>query len=139
MGVIKNNKCSFCKIEEKKTQLITTFGSVFLPKPFGQIFVKMAKIQLWSCDKLKWNQSLLIFGCDNHGKKKMTMGLIFAKYFLFKCRFNITKPGFKLFMKYLVYQYKTDEYMVRVEMRHDTFIKQWLMYSKIFSQLWMFL
>ena len=56
--------------------------------------------------------------------------LLYAKYFIYRCKINKVKPLFRVFLQDLKYRYTVEECMYKLDMREDVFfIKKWMMYT----------
>jgi hypothetical protein len=73
-----------------------------------------------------------LFG--NDGKTVTDQGfnhiLLAAKFFIYKCRINIVKPRLDIFLHELTNIHKTDQYVFKMNMKQEAFVKKWLAYQQ---------
>ena len=57
--------------------------------------------------------------------------LLVAKYFIYKCRINKTRPRVQGFLKELTHMYKIDKFVQSILMKQDKFALKRLAYQEI--------
>jgi hypothetical protein len=92
--------------------------------------VNHLKEKCTNCDRLELNSILVLFG--NDGKTATDKGfnhiLLAAKFFIYKCRINIVKSRLDIFLQELTNIHKTDQYVFKMNMKQEAFVKKWLAY-----------
>jgi hypothetical protein len=130
MKVVETNVCNFCNME-KDTILHYLWDCVHV-QDFWHEFVNRLKEKCTNCDRLELNSILVLFG--NDGKTVTDQGfnhiLLAAKFFIYKCRINIVKPRLDIFLQELTNINKTDQYVFKMNMKQEAFVKKWLAYQQ---------
>jgi hypothetical protein len=134
LNVITSNTCSFCN-EEKDTIFHYLWNCLYVQK-FWTEFVKCLKQNCTNCDRLNLNPVLVLFGHDNRSKTDIGFQhiLLTAKYFIYKCRINKTKPIIPMFLKELSCTFKTDKYVHSMNMKSVDFVTKWASYRKLIQE-----
>ena len=93
------------------------------------------KTKCTHCDRLRLNETLILFGQDKNTKTDACFDdiLLRTKFFIYKCRLNKIKPSIKHFNNELKHVYKVDKYIHTIEMQADKFDKKWMLYKDLIS------
>ena len=131
MGITATNVCNFCN-QEKDTLLHYLWNCVHV-KHFWTDFENMLKNYCTHCDRLTLSPSLALLGKDNNLRtdKPFDFILLHAKYFIYKCRLNKTRPRIEMFKTDLQFLYNVDKHVHTIEMSMDKFYRKWLPYRNI--------
>jgi exonuclease III len=129
MGIAESANCSFCNVE--KDSALHFLWACPHTQNFWSDFTKLLKEKCTHCDRLKLNKTLIMFGCSEnvYTDNGFDFILLHAKFYIYKCKFSKTNPCINAFLNYLKYQYVIDEYIHKIEMKHDKFQVKWLMYN----------
>ena len=85
------------------------------------------------CYRLSLNIELALFGTDDKTKTDEVLDLIllWAKFFIYRCRMNGIKPNIEAFLAELRYEYLSEKFVHSLEMRQPDFEKKWLPYLNL--------
>ena len=131
MNITESNKCNFC-LREKDTILHYLWECTHT-QTFWNDFLNLLKEKCVHCDRLELNSTLILFGTDENIKTDICFDdiLLRAKFFIYKCRINKTKPNIQHFVHELKQFYKIDKYVHYLEMRIDNLSKKWQPYNAL--------
>ena len=132
--MVANNLCNF--LQYRETLFTIVHGCVSRQGPSG-LTLKGAwekKEKCANCNRLNLTPALILFGYDE--KTTTTEAgfdyiLLVAKYFIYKCRINKTRPRVQGFLKELTHMYKIDKFVQSILMKQDKFALKQLAYQEI--------
>ena len=129
MKVTDTNLCNFCSTE--KDTIYHYLWQCTHVQSFWNDFVNLFKEKCLNCTRLCVTDMLVLFGVDNTIKTDVGFDfiLLHAKFFIYKCRLNKTKPRLQTFLQQLKHIYVIDEYVSKMEMSYDKFLLKWLPYT----------
>ena len=125
IGVINNNKCSFCLIAKDTIQ--HTFWS-------GHRFWSYWK-KYDSCCRLRLSECLILFGIDDDIKMENVFDfiLLVAKQYLYKCKIEKQLLNIDIFRKKQLCKYKIEEYDAKMSCSCSSFSSRWEPYKPYFA------
>merc|ERR1712208_262295 len=125
--------CNFCLTE--KDSVFHYLWQCPHTKDFWTLFLDLLKRNCQNCHRLALCPELILFGTRDNTKtdKGFDFILVRAKFFIYKCRLNKTKPNVNVFIKDLKYHYNIDEYVHKLEMKLEEFRRKWAAYETIFE------
>ena len=131
MGVIENNKCSFC--EDEKDSILHYLWECQHVQNFWREFTEYMKRKCLNCDRLKLNQLLVLFGNDSKTTTDICFShiLLLAKYTIYKSRIRKTMPTLQVFLRDLKEAYEIDKYAFNINMQYEKFILKWAPYTNL--------
>ena len=131
MGIENSDKCSFCRKEKDSIQHYL-WDCEFVQN-FWRNLEGLIREKCENCARMKLHTELVLFGNDErtHTDEVFDRIILYAKYFVYKCRINKIKPYTQHFLTELRYNYKTEEYMYYMEMKRNEFHIKWFPYQKL--------
>ena len=132
MNIVESNRCNFC-LSEKDTILHYLWECNHVQQ-FWNDLIQLLKEKCTHCDRLELNACIVLFGNDENTKFDIGFDeiLMKAKFFIYKCRINKTKPNIQCFINNdLKQMHEIDKHVHYLEMRIDIFHRKWLLYSNI--------
>ena len=131
MKVTTNNLCNFCQTE--KDTIFHYMWKCEHTQTFWVDFERTMKNECLNCDRLTMNPTLVLFGFD--GTTKTDSGfdfiLLHAKFYVYKCRLNKTKPTMQMFIRELKIIRDVDKYVHRIESSLDKYLLKWMSYNAL--------
>ena len=129
MKVTDTNKCNFCSTE--KDSIYHYLWQCTHAQSFWDDFVNFLKEKCPNCTRLCVTDMLVLFGVDSTITTDIGFDfiLLHAKFFIYKCRFNKTKPRLQTFLQQLKQTYAIDEYVSKIEMSYNKFLLKWMPYT----------
>ena len=98
-------------------------------------FERTLKDKCLNCDRLAMNPTLVLFGTD--GTTNTDDGfdfiLLHAKFFVYKCRLNKTKPVMQAFLRELKLTRDVDKYVQQLELSYDKFLRKWMLHDALIN------
>ena len=131
MGVRNDDKCSFCKNERENVQHI--FWNCKHIKNFWNAF------RIWineNCDNVNivaFTEAFILFGHDTHFCTDNVFDeiILWAKYFIYKCKWDNITPNVQSFKKYLQMKYETEKCIAFSKMEYHKFRMEWICYVNL--------
>ena len=131
MGIVISDKCNFC---ERETDSIDHYlWDCLYVHCFWVDLENMMKEKCEICTRVSLSKELILFGTDENVKMDEVFELLilFANFFVYKCRFNKVKPTVHIFTKELQYKYKVEKYKHCLDMQYYEFQKKWFPYINL--------
>jgi hypothetical protein len=132
MGIQANNLCSFCR-GERDSIAHYLVECEYVASFWGNL-ERWMKEKGGMCDRMSFNKILLLFG--NKERVRTDEGfdsiILYAKYFVYRCKLNNIRPLLNVFLLDLKYKYQVEEFMYKMEMEHHKFTLKWLPYVNMF-------
>ncbi len=131
MGINNTDLCNFCT-NEKDTIAHYLWDCQFSQR-FWRDFQNIVREKCENCTRLVLNVELVLFGNSENTKTDEIFNqiMLWAKYFVYKCRIDKIKPALPIFLKYLKTKYEEDKYIHCVEMSYLEFNRKWYPYKKL--------
>ena len=85
------------------------------------------------CDRLQLNAIIVLFEKDKQTKTDIWFDDMRAKFFIYKCRINKSKPNVQHFMNEMKYIYNIDKYVHYLEMKSDKFYQNMAIVCKSYK------
>jgi exonuclease III len=133
MGVLTSSNCSFCY--QSRDSVYHYLWECVHVQQFWNEFERHLKNVCIHCDRLKLKDSLVLFGWEENVKTDAVFDFILlsAKFFVYKCRYNKTKPLLRIFLQELKYRYRVEEYCHKINMNSLQFLQNWLPYRELLT------
>lgn len=133
MGVVECDNCNFCKKE--KDSIHHYLWSCDIVQIFWRNLEKKLKEACEHCIYVNFNIELILFGTDEKNVTDEICDLIilFAKFYIYRCRINKVTPNLATFMIDLKHKYIIEKYAYSLQMRYDTFVKKWGKYLPLIN------
>ncbi|XP_076472586.1 uncharacterized protein LOC143301988, partial [Babylonia areolata] len=135
MGLTESEKCNFCNIE--KDTIHHYLWECNYIQSYWLELETLLKDKCQVCERLSFNTELVLFGTDDKTKTDEVLNLIilWANFFIYKSRINKIRPTISAFVKEVQYNYRTEKYVSRMEMRYNKFEQKWFPYMGIINDL----
>ena len=127
--IVENHDCTFCNNE------IETVEHLLWECDYVQIFWKellnLLRAKCTHCDRFAFSKQLVIFGLEQNVKLDNAIDFIilFAKFFIYKCKLEKVVPLHKNFMKSLRNRLKTERCNAIVQNKLNVYEANWLPYN----------
>ena len=123
--------CVFCHQEEETINHL--FWQCDIVQTFWGQLLSLIQFHCTHCDRLNLSEKFVIFGWTNTMKTDVVIDFIFlfAKFFIWKCRFQNVNPAVDNFVRFLKYRYKIEKFAARSRGAIVSFEKAWLLYSAL--------
>ena len=132
MGLENSDRCNFCHRYKDNIQHI--FWGCHHVQNFWQRFQSELNNK---CDtiSLTLTENIVLFGWDTHFRSDNVFDLVllFAKSFVYACRYDKKIPTFELFVQKLKKKYEIEKYIARTKLMYNTFQAQWHTYLPLFE------
>ena len=132
MGVADDFLCSFCR--SRKDSIEHMLWQCDTVKTFWTALQILINEKCTSACNVTLTENLILFGVERNFVSDSIFDfiLIFAKKYLYACRFDKTIPSIAVFQKKMSSRYLVEEYNARVQGREFEFKISWLPYIPIF-------
>ena len=131
--IINSSHCLFCINYEE------TISHLFWECRFVQKFWKdletMLKTKCYNCARFSFKMDLVIFGISNGIKtdKAIDFIMLFAKFYIYKCRFLDITPNHTSFIVQLKHRLSIERILALKRNNLNQFQILWLPYLKLFE------
>ena len=121
--------CSFCKNENET--LVHLFWECEICRQFWNDLLALIHSQCTHCERLSFTKQLVIFGTVDNvmTDRAMDFIILYAKFFIFKCKFNVNNPNLTVFLQDLRYRLITEKGIARRRERENLFTTTWNAYK----------
>ena len=123
--------CTFCNQEEETISHL--FWDCHVAQKFWTDFVNLLKSKCVGCADLTVNKILVLFGVDDRLKTDIVIDLfiLIAKYYLYKCKLEGTRPIMGVFHTILKHRYLVEKYCSQLCLKSHKFNMDWYRYTTI--------
>ena len=133
MGIVINNKCTFCKRDKENIQHIF----------WNCVYVHIFWNNLWSLVKNKCehtvniqvNEELVLFGYNVNSNTDTVFDLILllAKSYIYTCKMNQEIPILNNFIRVCKRRYEIEKHNAKIIFNYEVFCQQWMLYKDPFN------
>lgn len=83
--------------------------------------------------RFHFNEQLILFGISEGmvTDKGMDFIILFAKFYIYKCKLNKVLPSVVAFLESLVLRWKMERYVFAIQCRNVEFAQDWLPYQQM--------
>ena len=131
MRMVASDNCNFC--ERERDSIDHYLWDCPYVHSFWVDLEKRMKEKCENCVRLSLSKELILFGTDGNCTMDEVFELImlFAKFFVYKCRFNKVKPTVHVFLKELQYKYRIEKHVHCLNMQYYEFQRKWIPYINL--------
>ena len=131
MKIRENNLCTFCTNE--RDSIYHYLWDCSIVRKFWLNLEKHLKERCITCENLTLTNTLVLLGYQHNVKTDDGFDslLLYAKYYIFRCKNNETSPFLKDFLVDLKFQHKIEENRYKIEAKYDKFLIKWFPYTNI--------
>ena len=131
--IVGSPLCNFCYSVEQDIDHL--FFDCRVVNNFWIELENLLKNNCIHCQGLNISKELVIFGTTNtfHSDKVFDLLLIWAKFFIYKCKLDNITPRFTNFHKILKYRYTIEKLIANKKNNQTACLQDWNLYSKIIS------
>lgn len=133
IGVVGDALCSFCKNSRDSIEHMLWKCNVV--QKFWKDFQTLINDKCTSAINFTISESLILFGVQKNFRsdKVLDFILVFAKKYVYSCKFNKTDPCILPFQKKLHWRYLIEEYNARIQLNAMEFQIRWCPYYPLFE------
>ena len=86
-----------------------------------------------TCSRFDFLDQLILFGVKPNVQtdKAMDLLILWAKFYIYKCKFQDSKPVLEHFRTVLKFRYKTEKYLAYMIGRGREFLIEWMPYTSL--------
>ena len=133
MGIMENNKCTFCKQERDSIEHF--LWKCHHVKHFWTNFEKLLHDKCDIAYNMRLTELLVLFGIDTGVKTNKVFDLIvlLAKSYIYKSKINKQLPVINNFLIELKYRYKIEKFNAQINNCSQKFDRDWINFKQIFE------
>ena len=125
--------CIFCNQEIETINHL--FWDCVYVQDFWKHLLKHIKEKCPHSDRLLFSKELILFGVAQNSitDKPLDFIVLFANFFIYKCKMQRRKPTLKSFIKQLQYRQTIEKYLAVKTNKETEFFTNWIMYRNVFD------
>ena len=125
--------CNLCSEEEQ--DICHLFFECNVSLKFWESLQKLLKEQCIHCQNIKLDKELIIFGYKKNfiSDKIFNFIILFAKFFLYKCKLSNSFPTINRFKILLKNRYSLEKYTAFMQNKEDIFSENWRLYQNLIA------
>ena len=133
MGVTESNECTQCNRE--KDSILHSFWECDSSKAFWNEFLEFIQTHCTNAENLTLNGKIITFGNDNTFNSDTVFDyiLLCAKFYVYQCKNEKTKPKLTVFRKILKQRYDIELFNHKLRMTDFEFKLDWLSYMPLLT------
>jgi len=126
--IVESHNCTFCNNEIETVEHL--LWECIYVQLFWKDLLELLRAKCTHCDRFTFSKQLIIFGLKQHVKLDSAIDFIilFAKFFIYKCKLEKVIPQNKNYIKSLRTRFKTEKYNAIKNKRLNIFKANWLPY-----------
>ena len=134
-NIVNSPTCLQCNNHEET--LCHLFWECSFANQFWKDLEELLRSNCYNCARLSFKLELVIFGTSENFRtdKAIDFIIIFAKFYIYKCRFQEVTPNCTSFMLSLKDRVNTERMIALRMNRYDQFRLTWLPYSNLIDHL----
>ena len=131
--ITDSSLCTFC------SNAVESINHLFWNCEFVQSFwndlVTLLHEKCIHCERLSFNEQLILFGSSDkmHTDKPICFIILFAKFFIYKCKLNNDKPHIKQFIPQLGQRLSIEHSLAYRNDKEKDFTQNWQIYKPLFK------
>ena len=132
--IVESHDCTFCNTDiETVEHLLWECNYVQL---FWKELLKLLREKCTHCDRFAFSKELVIFGLKENVMLDNAIDFIilFAKFFIYKCKLEKVIPLNKNFIKCLITRLKIERHNASAQKKFNVFKANWLPYNLLLEQ-----
>ena len=131
--IADSNLCTFC--DNLPESIRHLFWECIHVQDFWKLFIDYLKERTLHCDRLILNEELILFGVSKQIKtdKPLDFIILFAKFYIYKCKLEKIKPSLDIFIRQLHYRFAIEKCIAYRNARETEFLRNWLVYERIMT------
>jgi len=131
--IVNSPQCLFCLNNEET--LIHLFWECNVVKKFWQDLENMLRNKCINSARFSFSLELVIFGTSSFIKtdKVIEFIILFAKFYIYKCRFQDSTPNHLTYMINLKHRYLTEKLLAIRCNKYSIFQRSWFPYISVFD------
>ena len=125
--------CSFCgNTDETLSHLFWNCTHV---QKFWEDMINLLHDKCVHCARLLLKEELILFGTANNIKtdRPLNFIILFAKFYIYKCKFDNSKPNLQAFIKQLQHRILIERALALKYNKYEMFKLNWFVYLPIFT------
>ena len=133
MGITQTTFCDFCKRERDSIQ--HCFWRCAIVNRFWKDLAELLNTTCLNVHNLKFCETFILFGVEGNVASNETLDflVLFAKYFIYKCKYGKIKPTIIRFRKQLKERYKIEEYNSKINLTFSEFRANWASFDSLIN------
>ena len=125
--------CTFCVTSIESIRHL--FWDCKYVQDFWKDLNEYIKEKCTHCDRLNFNIELILFGVSKliNTDKPLNFIILFAKFYIYKCKLETINPILNNFIRQLQYRYIIEKNLALKNNKETEFQRNWQIYSEIFN------
>ena len=127
-----SSQCSFCN---NNTEFLSRlFWHCIHVKKFWEELQNLLHEKCIHCTRFKFNEELILFGCAEkvYTDRPMNLIILFAKFYIYKCKFESNKPSIKPFLQQLAHRIRIERTIANCNNKYNEHKVEWFVYEPLF-------
>ena len=127
-----SSQCSFCN--DNTESLSHLFWHCIHVRKFWEELQKLLYENCIHCTRFKFKEELILFGCAEnvYTDKPMNLIILFAKFYIYKCKFESNKPSLKPFLQQLANRIRIEKTIANCNNKYNKHKEEWFVYEPLF-------
>ena len=128
-----DSSCSFCGVTDET--LSHLFWNCRHVKSFWDDMINFLHEKCIHCTRLYFKEELILFGSAEKIKTDGPMNflILFAKFYIYKCKFDNIKPNLKTYLKQLQHRISIERALAFKSNKYEAFKNSWFVYQPLFT------
>ena len=129
--IVGDPVCNFCQEEEQ--DICHLFFECVVTLEFWRKFEQLFKQKCIHCQNVKFDKELIIFGNKKNFISDTVFNwlILFAKFFVYKCKLGDNYPTLERFLIMLKHRYKLEKFLASTQENSLKFDQNWLLYTDL--------
>ena len=129
--IVGDPVCNFCQEEEQ--DICHLFFECVVTLEFWRKFEQLLKQKCIHCQNVKFDKELIIFGNKKNFISDTVFNwlILFAKFFVYKCKLGDNYPTLERFLIMLKHRYKLEKFLASTQENSLKFDQNWLLYTDL--------
>ena len=131
--ITDSSLCTFCGTATET--ICHLLWSCHFTQSFWNELIEVIRRKCTHCERLNFNNELILFGTSKQisTDKPMDFIILFAKFYIYKCKLESTRPTLDNFMRQLQYRYTIEKILAFKNNKETEFQRSWQIYNEFIT------